>query len=54
MSRDDRLQDAEALVRKALSRLGHSVVDDAEVKSAAAKIVKAHPLPAPARRSKAA
>jgi hypothetical protein len=45
MAREHAIGDAEALVRKALSRLGHHDPDDAEVKTAAAKIVKAHPLP---------
>jgi hypothetical protein len=45
MAREPAIHDAEALVRKALSRLGHHDPDDTQVKTAAAKIVKAHPLP---------
>jgi hypothetical protein len=45
MATQHAIRDAEALVRKTLSRLGHHDPDDAQVKTAAAKILKAHPLP---------
>jgi hypothetical protein len=43
MSKEDAIQAAEAFVRKAIARLSHAPVDEAEIKLAAAKVAKIVP-----------